>query len=81
MQIISKNIITEEGEDKFQIRLIKDEGVGLFTTTLEKNYLILDSIDFWYDLIQKKYPSKTKCKCKNEWFFVRFDYVGLRNRN
>lgn len=75
MQLISKDIITDEGEDKFQIRLIKDEGVGVFTTATDKNYLILDSIDFWYDLIQTKYPSKTKCKCKNEWFTVRFDYI------
>jgi hypothetical protein len=74
MQIISKEITTENGEGTFQIRLIKEEGVGLLTTATDRNYLILDSIDFWYDLIQKKYPAKTKCKCKNEWFNVRFDY-------
>jgi hypothetical protein len=75
MQIISKDIITDEGEDKFQIRLIKEEGVGLLTTATNKNYLILDSLDFWYDLIQQKYPNIKKCKCKNDWFNIRFDYI------
>lgn len=57
------------------MRLIKEEGVGLLTTVTDKNYLILDSVDFWYDLIQKKYPSVKKCMCKNEFFTIRFDYV------
>ncbi|MGB3149698.1 MAG: hypothetical protein WBB27_03460 [Maribacter sp.] len=74
-QEISKNISTENGTNEFQIRLFQDEGVGLLTAKNEENYLILDSIDYWYDLIQNEYPKKKKCSCKNEWFYVAFNYV------
>jgi len=73
--MISKNIITELGEDKFQIKLFKEDGVALVTTASKRNYLILDSIDYWYDLIQTRHPKNTKCKCKNEWFYLKFDYI------
>lgn len=72
---IRKNIITSEGEDEFQIRYMRDENVGLLTTRSKKSYLILDSIDYWYDLIQKKYPAIQKCRCKNDYYKLYFDYV------
>lgn len=72
---IRKCIITPDGEDEFQLRYISDENVGLLTTRSEKSYLILDSIDYWYDCIQNSYPSKRKCKCKNDFFKLHFDYV------
>lgn len=74
-QEVTKNISTEDGASEFQVRLLKDEGVGLLTTKNSKNYLILDSIEYWYDLIQNEYPKKKKCSCKNEWFFVKFNYI------
>lgn len=52
---IRKSIITPDGEDEFQIRYIFDENAGLLTARSEKSYLILDSIDYWYDCIQNKY--------------------------
>lgn len=72
---VTKNISTENGANEFQVRLLKDDGVGLLTTKNEENYLILDSIDFWFDLIQNEYPKKKKCSCKNEWFYVAFNYI------
>lgn len=72
---IRKPIIAPDGEDEFQIRYISDENVGLLTARSGKSYLILDSIDYWYDLIQEKYPPKRKCKCKNDYFKLYFDYV------
>jgi len=69
------NITTESGESEFQVRFLKNDGVGLLTTKTEKNYLILDSLDYWYDLIQTQYPKKKKCNCKNEWFKIQFEYV------
>ena len=74
-QEVTKNITTESGANEFQVRLLKDDGVGLLTTKNEENYLILDSADYWYDLIQNEYPKKKKCRCKNEWFYVRFNYI------
>lgn len=73
--IIRKNIMTPEGEAEFQIRYIRNENAGLLTTRSKKSYLILDSIDYWYDLIQEKYPAKQKCRCKNDYFKLSFDYV------
>lgn len=72
---IRKCIITPDGEDGFQLRYIFDENVGLLTARSEKSYLILDSIDYWYDCIQNSYPPKRKCKCKNDFFKLYFDYV------
>lgn len=72
---IRKSIITPDGEDEFQIRYIFGENVGLLTTRSEKSYFILDSIDYWYDCIQNGYPPKKKCKCKNDFFKLYFDYV------
>lgn len=74
-QDITKNIVTENGVNEFQVRLLKEEGVGLLTTESGDNYLILDSIDYWFDLIQNEYPKKKKCSCKNEWFNVQFNYI------
>jgi len=74
-QEVSKNITTENGANEFQVRLLKDDGVGLLTTKNEENYLIFDSVDYWYDLIQNEYPKKKKCSCKNEWFFITFNYI------
>lgn len=74
-QEVIKNISTENGANEFQVRLLKDDGVGLLTTKNEENYLILDSLDYWYDLIQNEYPKKKKCSCKNEWFNVAFNYI------
>lgn len=72
---VRKNIITSDGEDEFHIRYIRYENVGVLTTRSEKSYFILDSIDYWYDLIQEKYPAKQKCRCKNDYFKLYFDYV------
>lgn len=72
---VIKEICTDEGENLFEVRLLKDEGVGLLTTQSGKSYLILDSLDYWYDLIQDTYPPKQKCNCKNDLFKVKFQYT------
>ena len=54
---IIKNITTGKGEEEFQVRFLKDEGVGLLTTKNDNNYLILDSLDYWYDLIDTGVPA------------------------
>ena len=65
--MISKSIITSDGEKEFQIRYIRDENVGILTTRTDKSFFILDSADYWYDLIQEKYPPIMKCSCKNDY--------------
>lgn len=73
--VIQKDIITPDGESEFQIRYIADEDVGLLTTRSDKSYFILDSGEHWYDLIQEQYPPKKKCRCKNDFFRIRFEYI------
>ncbi|MBQ6696110.1 MAG: hypothetical protein IJN16_05340 [Lachnospiraceae bacterium] len=72
---IKKDIITAEGEAEFQIRYMREENVGVLTSRSNKSYLVLDSIDYWYDLIQEKYPAKMKCQCKNDYFKLSFYYI------
>jgi hypothetical protein len=76
---IIKAISTENNENEFQIRFLEDEGVGLLTSKIGVNYLVLDSLEYWYDLIQEEYPKKKKCKCKNEWFTIKFTYTTVSN--
>lgn len=73
--LISKPIKTEQGEDKFQIRFISSDKIGILTTQSEQSYFILDSEYYWYDTIQEKYPMKRKCKCGHDYFKVEFEYT------
>lgn len=41
----------------------------------DKSFFLLDSADYWYDLIQEKYPPVMKCSCKNDRFNLTFDYT------
>lgn len=72
---ISKNIVTADGEKDFQVRYIRDENAGIITTATNKSYFLLDSGDYWYDLIQEKYPPALKCSCKNDRFNLTFGYT------
>jgi len=78
---MQKNIISELGEDVFSLRLLKDEGVGIATDKNGKNYFLFDSKDYWYDLIQERYPSELKCKCKNKKFMIIADYEERSESN
>ena len=74
-EVISKVIETPDGEKDFQVRYIQDESVGVICTPTGKSYFLLDSADYWYDLIQEKYPPVMKCSCKNDRFNLAFDYT------
>ncbi len=74
-EAIRKHIATADGEEEFQIRFIRNEQVGVVTTHSKKSWFILDSKDYWYDLIQEEYPTKMRCSCKNTYFRLIFDYV------
>ncbi len=61
--------------DKFELRLLRDEAVASARClNCSADYLILDSEDYWFDVIQKGYPRLTRCSCKNESFQLRIDY-------
>lgn len=61
--------------DKFELRLLRDEALAsVCCVACSANYLLLDSKDYWFDVIQKGYPRVTRCSCKNESFQLRIDY-------
>ena len=65
------------GGKKFEISLMKDECVGV-TKCLkcERNYLLLDSADYWFDVIQQgQYPRPSRCGCKGTAFQLKLDYA------
>lgn len=74
-EIISKSIVTTDGENEFQVRYMRNESVGILCTPTGKSYFLLDSKDYWYDLIQENYPPVMKCSCKNDRFNLTFIYT------
>jgi hypothetical protein len=63
-----------EGVD-FQLRIMRDEAVATVCCAgCSANYLLLDSKDYWFDVIQAGYPRLTRCSCKSESFRLRIDY-------
>jgi hypothetical protein len=59
----------------FEIRALKEE--GLATTRCAacgNNYLLLDSEDYWFDVIQRSYPRLKRCSCKSTQFSLRCNY-------
>lgn len=57
------------GKDVFELRMLKDEGVAAVRcVACQRHFLLLDSADYWFDVIQKGYPRLTRCTCKGEAF-------------
>jgi hypothetical protein len=60
----------------FVLRVMKDEGVACASCVgCSRDYLLLDSEDYWFDLIQERYPRPSRCPCKGEAFGLRFQYA------
>lgn len=74
-EAIMKAISAPDGSDEFRMRYIRNESVGVITTRAENTYFLLDSKEYWYDLIQEKYPPVMKCACKNDFFRLTFRYI------
>jgi hypothetical protein len=60
---------------RFEISVLKDEGVAAARCLkCDRNYLLLDSGDYWFDVIQQGYPRPGRCGCKGTAFMLRIDY-------
>lgn len=77
--IIRKDIAAPDGDTEFQIRFMRHEQVGVLTGSSGKSWFLLDSKDFWYDVIQKEYPAKKRCSCKNDFFRLSLAYTPRLN--
>ena len=59
----------------FEVRFLKEEGLATAKCLKCSNdFLMLDSDDYWFDVIQKGYPRATRCSCKGTAFGLRLDY-------
>ena len=58
----------------FQLRVDKNEQVGLATCTAGHDSLLLDSRDYWAEVIQDGRPPITKCRCKSNRFLLSLHY-------
>jgi hypothetical protein len=60
---------------EFELRIVRDESVAAARcVNCSRHYLLLDSEDYWFDVIQKGYPRATRCSCKSESFQVSVSY-------
>jgi hypothetical protein len=60
----------------FHLRVMADEAVALaHCVGCERNHLVLDSEEYWFDLIQASYPRLRKCTCKASTFALSCHYA------
>ena len=51
------------GGQQFRVRLHPDEQVGLLTCSAGHHSLLLDSRDYWIDVLQEGRPKEIRCRC------------------
>jgi len=62
--------------DAFELRVLPDDGVAAARcTACQQHFLVLDSEDHWFDLIQATSPRVRRCPCKAGTFSVSCRYV------
>jgi hypothetical protein len=55
--------------------MLKDDDVATVRCAkCNRHYLLLDSGDYWFDVIQAGYPKLTTCTCKGTLFRIELDY-------
>lgn len=63
------------GGNSFELRVLADEGVACACCLgCRRDFLVLDSEDYWFDVIQASYPRLRKCSCKATSFTLKCDY-------
>ena len=66
--------------EDFEIRLLTDQQVGAAQCVqCHRDFLLLDSEDYWFDVIQERYPRQSRCSCKAASFKLTFDYEYREN--
>ena len=63
------------GDDRFRIRLNRNEGVGLaICEAAGHSSLLLDSRDHWFDVVEGEKPREVACRCKARVFAIELEY-------
>lgn len=63
------------GDRTFAVRVDGDQQVGLLTCAREHHSLLLDSRDYWEDVLQDGRPKQVTCRCKGRTFEVELEYT------
>lgn len=62
--------------DRFELRVLGDEGLAAANcVSCARDFLVLDSEDYWFDAIQATYPRARRCSCKSKSLKLRCDYT------
>jgi hypothetical protein len=59
----------------FRVRVDAAEQVALLTCDAEHSSFLLDSADYWGDVLQNGRPKEKKCRCGEKRFVVTLDYA------
>jgi hypothetical protein len=59
---------------EFGLRLKRNEQIGLLTCSTQHHSLLLDSRDYWADVLQDGRPPLSRCSCGSILFRVRLEY-------
>ena len=60
---------------EFEVRFLKEEGLAAaICIKCSTNFLLLDSGEYWFDVIQRGYPRISRCSCKSTSLELRFEY-------
>lgn len=62
------------GVQEFQLRIKRDEQVGLLTCAAGHHSLLLDSREYWADVLQDGKPKMSRCRCGGTLFRVALEY-------
>lgn len=62
------------GSQQFRVCLDPDEQVGLLTCSAGHHSLLLDSRDYWADVLQEGRPKEIKCRCGSALFRIDLTY-------
>jgi hypothetical protein len=64
------------GASAFGLHVLKDEGLACAKCMrCNRDYLLWDTKDYWFDVIQSGYPRPTRCSCKGVSFTLCSDYL------
>jgi hypothetical protein len=62
------------GSRQFQLRLKREEEVALLTCSAGHHSLLLDSRDYWADVLVDGRPKRSRCSCGDTLFRVALEY-------
>src|SRR2546430_10598591 len=74
MRLLENSCQCSCGALDFEVRINRDEQVGLITCAAGHHSLLLDSRDFWADALQDGRPKVSRCRCGGKLFQLSLEY-------